>query len=64
MFQDFIVLGIIPGTNLQISFQQWLIAVLLGTLAYYYRTHTAQVHMWLMIWRIRLTIKAGLLEVR
>ncbi|HWT56090.1 MAG TPA: hypothetical protein VN031_03620 [Candidatus Microsaccharimonas sp.] len=32
VLQNFIVLGIIPGTNIQINFQLWLSVVLLVTL--------------------------------
>lgn len=36
-FQDFIVLGIIPGTNIQINFQTWLILVVGGYCIWQYR---------------------------
>jgi hypothetical protein len=64
MFQDFIVLGIIPGTNFQISFQQWLTAIVVAALAYFTITHWPTVKMQLMIWRIQLAIATRVLEVK
>ncbi len=40
MFQNFIVLGIVPGTNFQIDFRLWLqvsLLLLLVTLAFRFR---------------------------
>jgi hypothetical protein len=64
VLQNFVVLGIIPGTNIQISFQLYLFAVLVAISSWYVLTHKEQVRMTLMIWRIRLAIAAHQLEVR
>lgn len=64
MFQDFVVLGIIPGTNFSISFEVWLTAICVGILAHLYRSNQAEVHMTLMIWRIRLAILTRQFEIR
>lgn len=64
MFQDFVVLGIIPGTNFQISFQLWLAAVCAGTAAYFAWENRATLHMELSILRIRLAILTHQLEIK
>jgi hypothetical protein len=64
MFQDFVVLGIIPGTNFQISFQLWLLGIITAATAYYVLTHKAEVRMNLMILRIRLAIVTRQFDVR
>jgi hypothetical protein len=64
ILQNLIVLGIIPGTDVQISFQLWAFAVCTTVVTWYVLTHKAQVQMTLMIWRIRLAIAAHLVEVK
>jgi hypothetical protein len=64
MFQSLVVLGIVPGTNIQINFQLWLFGIISGIITWYVKTHKEQVRMTLWIWRIRLAIATHLLEVR
>lgn len=64
MFQSLVVLGIIPGTNIQINFELWLFGVIAGLITWYVKTHKEQVTMWLWICRIRLAIATHMLEVK
>jgi len=42
MFNFFLVLGLIPGTNFQITFNEWLIGVLALAIVLYARSYSQQ----------------------
>lgn len=48
--QSFVVLGLIPGTNIQINFITWLIGFLLFTAVFvFYIRHAKKIHTWLAV---------------